>query len=143
VLFDDINIKEAIHQTVVPGLSILSSGRRPPNASAITQSQSFLNLVKSLEEEYDFVLIDTPPFGIITDASAMIRQTDGVVVIAKFGETTEVQLSQTLEHLHRLNAKITGTVLTAFDHTESKDYYLGSSYYKDVYEDYNEYQEKS
>jgi hypothetical protein len=42
-----------------------------------------------------------------------------------------------------LNAKITGTVLTAFDHTESKDYYLGSSYYKDVYEDYNEYQEKS
>lgn len=143
VLFDDVKIEEAIEKTISPGLSILSVGRKPPNASVITQSRAFLELIKQLESQYDFLLIDTPPFGIITDASAMLSKADGVVVITKFGETTEVQLSQTLEQLHRMNANITGTVLTSFDHTKSNDYHLSSSYYKEVYQDYNAYQEEA
>ncbi len=141
VLFDDTTLREAVQETVSPELSILTSGRRPPNAAAITQSRAFLEMIHNLKKHYDFLLIDTPPIGIITDAAAMIRQTDALVVVAKFGETTEVQLKQTLNELRHLNANVMGTVLTSFDHTKSTDYYLNSKYYKEVYKDYDTYKE--
>jgi|AntRauTorckE6833_2_1112554.scaffolds.fasta_scaffold01276_7 capsular exopolysaccharide synthesis family protein len=141
ILFDDIRAEEAIQSTVVPDLSVLPAGRRPPNAAAITQSKAFLQFLKSLENSYDIVLIDSPPFGIITDASAMLTQTDAAVVIAKFGKTQEMQLQQTLEQLHRLNTNIMGTVLTAFDYRKSSDHYVSSNYYKEIYKDYKAYQQ--
>ncbi|MDZ7681666.1 MAG: polysaccharide biosynthesis tyrosine autokinase [Fodinibius sp.] len=93
VLFDNVPLEEALQQTPMSNLSILSAGNRPPNPSAVTQSNAFLETLRQLEETYDFVLIDTPPYGIITDASAMIQQTDGVVVVTRFNETTEAELT--------------------------------------------------
>lgn len=142
VLFDDVELQDAIKDTISPGLSILPAGRKPPSPATITQSRAFLNTVKELEKEYDIVLIDTPPFGIISDASAIITQTNGVVVVARFNETTEVQLEHTLEHLQKLKAPIFGTVLAAFDHSKSNDYYYSSAYYNSIYKDYDEYEEE-
>ena len=141
-VFGDIPLEEGIQESIAPGLSILPAGRKPANAAAISQSQAFLDVISKLEERFDFVLIDTAPIGIINDASALLRQTDGVVVLAKFGQTTEVQLDQTLEQLRQLQVNISGTVLTAFDHTQSSDYRMGSGYYKQVYQDYNDYKEE-
>lgn len=141
ILFDDVKPEEAIQDTIVPGLSVLTSGRKPPNPSTVTQSKAFLKTIKDLEKSFDYVLIDTPPFGIITDSSALLKQSDGVVVAARFNKTTEVQLDHTLEQLHRIKANVLGTVLTAFDHTKSSDLHYSSSYYKEVYQDYETYEE--
>ena len=142
-VFGDIPLEEGIQESIASGLSILPAGRKPANAAAISQSQAFLDVISKLENRFDFVLIDTAPIGIINDASALLRQTDGVVVLAKFGQTTEVQLDQTLEQLRQLQVNISGTVLTAFDHTQSSDYRMGSGYYKQVYQDYNDYKEEA
>jgi len=141
VLFDNVPLEEALQSTPMENLSVLSAGNRPPNPSAITQSRAFLETVKKLEEQHDFVLVDTPPYGIITDASAMIQQTDGVVIVTKFNETTEVELTHLLDNLQRVEANVVGTVLSAFDYSQSSDYYYSSYYYREMYEDYETYEE--
>lgn len=138
-LFDDISVEEALQPTLLSNLHILSAGNRPPNPSAVTQSKAFLETIKKLEEQFDFVLVDTPPYGIITDASAMVHQTDGVVVVSRFNETTESQLVHTLESLRNVNANILGTVLTAFDYHKTSDHYYNSNHYRQLYEDYAKY----
>jgi capsular exopolysaccharide synthesis family protein len=140
VLFEEATLEEAIRPTVVPNLSVLCAGKRPPNASAITKSSSFLALIKKLELQYDRVIIDTPPFGIITDSSSLIDQTDGVVVVSKFGETKIGELEHTLHQLERVDAKVMGTVLNGFEADESSDYYYGQNYYKEFYRDYEAYE---
>lgn len=139
LLFEDISEDEAIQQTSMANLSILSAGNRPPNPSAITQSRAFLDTIKRLEEKYEFVLIDTPPYGIITDASAMIQQTDGVVVVSRFNKTTEAEFAHVLDNLERVGANVVGSVLTAFDYNQTSDYYYGSYNYRAFYEDYAAY----
>lgn len=139
VLFDNVSMDEALQQTPMSNLSVISAGNRPPNPSAITQSRAFLDTIKQLEEKFDFVLIDTPPYGIITDASAMIRQTDGVVIVTRFGKTSEMELNHTINNLQRVNANILGTVLSAFNHEKTSDYYYSSYYYQEMYESYESY----
>jgi capsular exopolysaccharide synthesis family protein len=143
VLFDNVSWEEAVQETVVPGLSILSAGRKPPNPSSIVQSRSFLEFIKRLENHYEFVLIDTAPFGIITDSAALVTQTDEVAVVVRHNETLETQLEHTLEQLGRINAKVLGTVLTAFDYKNNSDYNYSREYYKEVYQDYSAYSESS
>lgn len=137
VLFEDISLKEAIQITPMSNLSVLTAGNQPPNPSAITQSQAFLDTVKELEQQYDFILIDTPPYGIITDATAMIRQTDGVVVVARFKETDEAELLHLFNNLDRINTNVIGTVLSALNYNQASDY--SSYYYREIYEDYTSY----
>ena len=139
VLFDNVPLEEALQQTPMSNLSILSAGNRPPNPSAITQSKAFLETLKKLEETHDFVLIDTPPYGIITDASAMIQQTDGVVVVTRFNDTTEAELTHVFNNLERVGANVVGTVLSAFDYNETSDYYYSAYYYRELYDDYASY----
>jgi len=140
VLFDNVPMEEALQSTPMANLSILSAGNRPPNPSAITQSKAFLGTLQKLEESYDFVLLDTPPYGIITDASAMIQQTDGVLVITRFNETTEAELTHLYNNLERVEANVLGTVLSAFDYNQTSDYYYGTYYYRELYEDYASYE---
>src|SRR5699024_5813429 len=84
VLFKNISLNDAIKPTIVPNLSILTTGQKSPNPSAIIKSDSFMNLIKKLEDRFDRVIIDTAPFGIISDASAFMAKTDGVVLVSRF-----------------------------------------------------------
>lgn len=140
VLFENSSLDDVIKSTVIPNLSVLCAGKRPPNPSAITKSASFLKLIKQLEQQYDRVILDTPPFGIITDSSSLVSQTGGVVVISRFGKTKIGELDHTLKALERIDATVTGTVLNGFDVNESSDYYYGGNYYKEFYKDYEAYE---
>ncbi len=139
VLFDNVPVEDALQSTPMSNLSVLAAGNRPPNPSAITQSNAFLDTLKRLEESFDFVLVDTPPYGIITDASAMIRQTDGVVLVTRFNKTTEAELAHVLDNLERVKAHLLGTVLTAFDYNKTTDYNYNAYHYKKIARDYADY----
>lgn len=138
--FEDTSIDEALKSTVLENLKLMPAGSEPPNASALTQSSAFLTLIRELENRFDYVILDTPPFGIITDASALIKQTDGVVVVARFNRTTDAEMTNVLTNLERIQANVLGSVLTDFDYTKTGDYHYNSYYYKEIYKDYKSYQ---
>ena len=139
ILFEDYDWQDAVQQTPRTRLSLLSSGEEPPNPSAVTQSEAFRELLTKLKRHYDYVLLDTPPYGIITDASAIMKYTDGVVVASRFNETTEAELEHVLENLDQVQANVIGTVLTAFDYNQTSDAYYNTGHYREIYQDYASY----
>lgn len=140
-LFGDVALDEAVRpSSVVPGVDILTAGREAPNPTMITQSRKFRELILSLQKEYDHILIDTPPYGIITDSAPMIQLADGVIVVSQFAVTKVNELDSTLENLNRINARVLGTVLNGYKHAESADYYnTASNQYYYNYEAYERY----
>ena len=142
VLFEDVTLEEAIKPSAARNIDLLTAGKKTPNPSAINQSESLRTLIEELKNRYDHILIDTAPYGIITDAAPMMRLADGIVVSAKFNLTKETQLVHTLENLERIHARVLGTVLTAFDHHKSSDYYYGNDSYYYAYESYDKYHEE-
>ena len=142
LFFDKINTEEAMKKSIAPGLYIITAGRKVSNPAAIIQSRKFASLLRELKADFDHIVIDTPPYGVITDSAPLIqRVSDGVVVITKFGDTRENELNHTIENLEMVRANVLGTVLTNYNHKESLDYYYNSRYSYDSYQAYEKYEE--
>lgn len=139
--YDDLPLSEVIKATVAPGLFIITSGRTIPNPAAVMQSSKLKKLFEVLKGKYDHIIVDTPPYGVITDSAPLMRLADAIVLITRFGDTQTNELNHTIENLKRINANILGTVITAYNHKESADYYYSNDYTYDSYQAYEEYQE--
>ena len=137
LFYKDLALEEAVVQTLAPAVHLITSGKEVANPAAVTQSRKLRNLVEALRKEYDHIIIDTPPYGIITDAAPLMQYADGVIVASRFNDTRSFELEQTLENLEQINADILGTVLTAYKHQKSREYY----YYNYKYNTYKQYEE--
>lgn len=143
VLFDGVPWKQAMQDTMIPNVSVLTGGKRPPNPAEIIRSHKLHDLIATLKEHYDHVLIDSAPFGIISDAAPLIKQADGVILAVRFNVAKEPELDLTIENLQKVKANVLGVVMTAFDHKKSSGYYYTSYYYKYAYDSYYSYHEKT
>ena len=76
--FDDI-----VHKNVLPNLDILPSGTIPPNPSELLCSNRFIHLVQRAKEEYDYIIFDTPPIGVVADALLLKDLVAGFVVVIR------------------------------------------------------------
>lgn len=141
LFFDDEIASSVIKPTAAPGVHVITSGRRINNPSAVLQSAKMRSLIDELKERYDHVILDTAPYGVITDAAALMKKADGVLLTTRFKETKLNELFHTLENLNRIHANIIGYVITAYQHKKSADYYY-TDYTYDTYQAYEEYQEK-
>lgn len=139
ILFGEVDTEQAIRQTPLKNLYVLSSGKDIPNPPAIMQSSKFLELLQNFEQQFDKIIIDSAPFGIITDISAVIKQVDALAVVVRFGQTTEGELAHTLQNLKHLNANVVGSALTVFKPEKSNDYDQSNYYYKNAFREYISY----
>jgi capsular exopolysaccharide synthesis family protein len=138
VLFENIPLSDVICESAAPGVDVITSGHRPPNPSSVMQSKKLRDTIKELQKMYDHVIIDSAPYGIITDAAPMMRLADGVLIVVRFNQTQTNELNHTIENLKRINVNILGAVLTAYDHEKSTDYYYSETNYNS-YEAYDKY----
>ena len=128
-----------IKTTLVENLYVFTIGMIPPNPSEIIRSEKFKNLINKLRDDFDFIILDTPPYGIITDAAPLINLADGIIAVAKFNQTKSIEFDFTLENLRKIKAPIIGLALTAFDPKKTSGYYYSDYYYQYSYESYKEY----
>ena len=96
-------------------------------------------LIRNLRDIYDYVLVDTPPYGIIADAAPLVRSVDGVVMVAKFNQTRHVEFDKTVQNLKKINATMIGSVLSAFNPKKVSGYYESKQYYQQAYTNYANY----
>ncbi|MFU8813484.1 MAG: capsular biosynthesis protein, partial [Balneolaceae bacterium] len=118
---------------------ILTIGKTPPNPSVVVQSRKLRELVVELKKRYDHIVFDSAPYGIITDAAPLIRLSDGIVLVCKFGDTRTDELGYCIENLNRVKANVIGIAINNYEYKKSTDYY-SSSYYYNSYKQYEEYQ---
>ncbi len=145
-LFSGRKIEDVISPTVVEGLDLLPAGIEPSSPGLAANSERMRELLKELTKAYDYVLIDTPPFGFINDAAPLIKQADGVLTLARFNQTTTTEFDQMLENLKGIRAKVIGTVLMDFNPKSASGYYTYNkmySYNSKVYESYQPTKKKS
>ena len=105
-----VEFEEVIHRNVLPNLDILPSGTIPPNPSELLCSPKFTNLVKKLYEEYDYIIFDTPPIGVVADALLLKDIIAGFVVVLRERSTTHGDVQTIMDSMKLADAKILGFV---------------------------------
>ncbi|MCH8567777.1 MAG: polysaccharide biosynthesis tyrosine autokinase [Balneolales bacterium] len=140
-LFNELELDEVVKESVVPNIDVITAGKKVQNPANLVQSVRMKELIKQLRARYEYVLIDTPPYGIITDAAPLMREADGVILITRFGTTRHSDVDHTIENLQNINIDIVGTVLGAYDHEKSTGYYYYNDYYRYSYTSYSKYVE--
>lgn len=127
--------KSVCQPTGLTGLSVVTTGLLPPNPSELMGSQAMQRILKLMSENADIILIDTPPVLAVTDAAALARSLDGVILVAQPGKTRLSAFRQTLEQLAQVNARVLGVVLNNVV-TRGKSY----GYHYKEYRHYTAYQ---
>lgn len=118
-----------IRNTDIPNLDIITAGPVPPNPSELLGSKRMPELIGTLRERYEYIVIDTPPSIAVTDAAIMAQHVDGVVVITKAFSTPKELVRSAIEGLQKINAKIFGVVLNSVDMSREGSYYYQYAYY--------------
>lgn len=120
------NIKKYIRQTSINNLNIITAGVIPPNPTNLLESIKLEQIISKLKEEYDIIILDTPPVIGLTDTLVLTRIADAVLIVAKAKKTPIDLLENTKDALKNVNANIAGIILNKID-TQNKAYY---NYYK-------------
>lgn len=113
---------------------LLTSGDVPPNPSELLASQKLKDLVNRMKEEFDIVLIDSPPIIAVTDASILSKMTDAILLVVKADSTDIRVLRRSVDLLKQVNTNLIGAVLNGVNISAAYDsyYYYYHYYYDDT-----------
>jgi protein-tyrosine kinase len=112
-----------LRETEFENLRVLTSGPQPINPSELLGSEKMRQLVEPMKDEADIIIFDTPPNPVVTDASVLAMEADGVLLLAEAGKTRRAALQQAVEQLRQLGVRILGVVLNNVRVQRSSSYY--------------------
>lgn len=119
--FDDI-----VYSTENPKLFLVPSGPHILDPTNLLDTDIFKEFMKSLREQYDYIIIDTPPLGMVMDAVIVGQCADGAVLVIEQGKIKRKMAQNVVKQLKRSDIRVLGAVLNKVDERMSK--YQGYSY---------------
>lgn len=124
-LVGQAEIHDVIYSTNVPNLYIVPQGRDISDPVPLLGSTYFSQMIDTLAEEFDVVIIDTPPVGLVVDAAEIAKSCDGVVFIIEYGKTRRSEFVQAKKQIDLVNSRILGCVINkmTFNSLTSQRYY--------------------
>ena len=128
VLTGNATLQQAVvRSNILPTLFVLTAGTPPPNPAELLASSNMKDILAELREQYDHIVVDTPPTLSVTDAVVMSTRADSVVLVIRSGQTTKQALRRSRDLLMQVNARVSGVLLNAVD-LSSPDYYYYYEY---------------
>ncbi|OWY62546.1 hypothetical protein B7486_57840 [cyanobacterium TDX16] len=128
VLLGSIDLADAtVAVRDTPGLEVLAAGPMPANPAELLRGARARDLLRRLRDDYDLVIIDSPPVLPVADALVLAREVDATVVVASADHTTRRRLKRAVEQLRQVAAPLVGCVFNNVTHAE--DYGYDVSYY--------------
>jgi capsular exopolysaccharide synthesis family protein len=112
VLIGLVSLDDALQEWGTQSLKVLPAGQKPPNPSELLGSQSMADIINTLTEWFDIVLVDAPPLLPVTDAAILSKRTGGAIVMAAAGKTHRAQLKSAMSVLSAVGATPLGVVMT-------------------------------
>lgn len=128
VLIGQVAIAEVLQSWGGSGLTVLASGSIPPNPSEMLGSPGMIELLETLKNSFDVIVIDSPPLLPVTDAAILSTYADGAIVVARHGSTKRAQLAASIKSLRAVDARILGCVLNMVPTKGVDGYGYGYSY---------------
>ena len=113
---------------------VIAAGLNPPNPIELLSSQKMTNFLKQLRQQYDYVILDLPPVGEVSDAMAVAKELDGMLLVVRQNYCDRVVLKDAVRQFEFINARILGVV---YNCTSEGGGRYGKGYYKRYYRRYN------
>jgi capsular exopolysaccharide synthesis family protein len=127
-----MELDDVIQKLPIPNLSVMTSGRIPPNPAEMISSTRMKEMLAILGERFDHIVIDSPPLLKVTDPVILSTLVDGVILVVHGGKSSRDVVRRTRQELSIAGARIFGVVLNNVSvHDEGYD-----SYYYEEYGDY-------
>ena len=142
LLFGEVEVKDIVRQTTVPNLFLITAGTSPPNPAEMVASRKMKNFLKDIREQYDIIIIDSPPIMACVDSRIMSQSTDGMIIITKVESTKIHDLEHVVNLSRRLDVDILGVILNQVEFRYGYTYYYAYRYYNPYsyyYGSYNYY----
>ena len=114
---------EILCETQYEGFDMIVSGPYCPNPVELLMGEKFSQLLLELKEKYDYVILDTPPLGLVIDSAVVAKNSDGAIMVVNSGKVRYRQAKTTKAQLEKSGCKILGVVL---NHASKN----GGRYYK-------------
>lgn len=124
---------EVICKTSADNMDVIFCGSYSPNPSELLNHSRFDKMIRELREEYDYIIIDTPPLGSVIDSAIVARVTDGVIIVMEAYKINYKFARNVKEQLEKVNCRILGVVMNKVP-MDTKKYY--EKYYGKYYGTY-------
>ena len=129
------NLEDVIYETNIDNLSMIFTGAKAPNPAELLGRPKFANMLKTLKEQYDFIILDCPPLGSVIDAVLVAKNCDGTILVIESDNVSYKMVQNVKKQLDQSDCKILGVVLNKVQ-SGGKGYY---GYYKGYYGYYDDY----
>lgn len=131
------SLNDTVYETSIPGAYMVPVGREVSNSLALLSTPRLKQMLKALEERFDFVIVDAPPVGVIIDAAEIAKSCDGVIFAVRYNMISRRELLESKTQIVRAGCEVLGAVLNDVDveSLSSKKYY-NKTYYTHYNSDY-------
>jgi capsular exopolysaccharide synthesis family protein len=128
-LVGNAKLNEVLTVSKISNLSFISAGTIPPNPAEMLDSQEMRNFLKKMRDEYDLIILDSPPIIAVTDSEILTSMVDGTLLVVS-SENTEIEMMErSVELIRRENTQFLGTVLNNFSYKSGYGSYYKYYYY--------------
>jgi len=121
---------EQVWQETRQGPIVLTSGPVPADPQTLFQSEFFAQLIHDVRDQFDLVLVDSPPLLAVADTTLMVPHVDGTVLVLRYAHVTETEAVRALERLRAAKDNVIGCVLSKVTETEDMFHSYASDYVK-------------
>ncbi len=129
LLSGQADIPDCVYKTNIPNGYMLPVTNLVNDPTVLLENERFAEMIESLEQTFDFVLIDCPPLGSVSDALTVSKYCDGSILVVRSGETPKRLVNSSVQSLRRASSPLLGIVLNRVDTRKGT-----SSYYRDYAE---------
>lgn len=121
----------AVHRDVIPCLDVLTSGTIPPNPSELVGSSSFASIMAEFKNSYDYIIMDTPPVGVVADTLLLKDFVAGYVLVVREKVTTHGDIEKAMQNIKLADSKILGFLKVGCSLHDKRYYHKANyGYYK-------------
>lgn len=117
---------QEVWQEPLQGLKVVPVGPLPPNPAELLSSRRFAEFLAGVRDQFDYVLIDAPPVGLVSDPAILATQGDGVFLVLDSQKTRKTALREAMRSLEAVGANVLGTVMNNMK--KGKGGYYGYKY---------------
>lgn len=132
-----MTFEDCVCREVAKGLDLVPSGSIPPNPSELLGSPAMEAFLNDMQKQYDYIFIDMPPLGVVSDALVVGSKAAGLVLVCRQRQTTYEELQRTVESIRDVQETVLGVVITDMKTDESTygrhDHYRYYKYYNYSY----------
>ncbi|OQQ06304.1 tyrosine-protein kinase [Vibrio campbellii] len=128
-----VESQQIIKSTSIENLDVVTRGQVPPNPSELLMHPRFKNFIDAMSNEYDLVIIDTPPVLAVTDPSIVGALAGTTLMVARFDQTTLKEIEVAQGRFEQSGVEVKGVILNAVEKKASNSYGYGYGYYNYSY----------